>query len=306
MNKQAHKKTARSMQALKPHRGPALAALIAALTLTGAAPAAKADGPEHAYAQGESPADTSGFSESEQYGLVNADGVHEDPQHPMSTTARAFRNGILAGRSMQQVEDNKKSVNLPPLPPGMPGTKQAAARQQPAAQPRVRAGDDISKHAAIPTLPADDPAVVQPVPPTMPTEVRSTPVAPVAATAIAENPAPAGVEYVPQITPGGSYTRTVTRSYVQTTTSYSAPPEPMQTAQQIYNAPVQQVYQAPPPPAPIYVQPALYTPQAVAPAQYVYVVQPAPPPMPAGYAPRAFAPRYVMAPQPRYYTRGYW
>jgi hypothetical protein len=306
MNKQAHKITARSTLTLKPHRGQALAALIAALTLMGAAPAAQADGPERAYAQSEPPADASGFSENEQYGLVNADGVHEDPQHPMSTTARAFRNGIIAGRSMQQVEDDKKSVNLPPLPPGMPGTKQAAAYQRPSTQPHVRGGDDTSKRAAIPTLPADDTAVVQPVPSIVPTEVRSTSVAPVAATAVAENPPPVSAEYVPQMTPGSSYTRTVTRSYVQTTTSYSAPAEPIQAAQPIYNAPVQQVYQAPPPPAPAYVQPALYAPQAVAPAQYVYVIQPAPQPMPAGYGPRAFAPRYVMAPQPRYYTRGYW
>jgi hypothetical protein len=64
---------------------------------------AHADGPVNAY--GQSPYQ---YSEDEEDGLVNADGAQEDPQAAMSTTARAYRNGIIGGRRMQRAEDDAR------------------------------------------------------------------------------------------------------------------------------------------------------------------------------------------------------
>jgi hypothetical protein len=305
-------------------RGLALAALTAALFLTAIAPAARADGAVTAYVPHEPAASPAGLSETEQDGLVNADGVREDPQHPMSTTARAFRNGIVNGRRIQKAEDEKKYVDLPPLPPGLRGSPVVAVHRPPALRPHVVAEDDNAQWTTIPPQPGrpaaeapaqttNDAAIVQPVPASVPTSVAAIPVAPTAAAApvapevVAEAAAPAAGGYTPAMAPGSSYSTTVTKIYTQTSTSYTAPAQPIPPAPQIYNAPVQQVYQAPPQPAPIYyAQPTAYVPPGAAPTQYVYVARPAPPVWTPGYGTRAYVPRYSVPPRPVYYTRGYW
>lgn len=86
----------------------ALALVIAGVTHMGAA---WADGPEAAY--GDDPS----LSPNEY--KVNVDGAREDPNAPMSGTARAYRNGLLTGRAMQKVDDEKAAASvLPPIPRG--------------------------------------------------------------------------------------------------------------------------------------------------------------------------------------------
>lgn len=50
----------------------------------------------------------SAYDEDIQNGYVNADGAVEDPQAPMSTTARAYRNGYIGGRQTQKSEDDAR------------------------------------------------------------------------------------------------------------------------------------------------------------------------------------------------------
>ncbi|CAB3754511.1 hypothetical protein [Paraburkholderia humisilvae] len=86
----------------------AFSLVIAGVTHMGAA---WADGPEEAY--GTDPS----LSPNEY--KVNVDGMKEDPNAPMSDKARAYRNGLLTGRAMQKVDDEKASGSvLPPIPHG--------------------------------------------------------------------------------------------------------------------------------------------------------------------------------------------
>lgn len=97
--------------------------------------AAHADGPEDEYDHG-SPAIARSLGPNEY--VVNADGAPEDPQHRMSDTARAYRNGLINGR--RQEAARRQQVNVPPLPGN--GTV---------------AEDDASTYTSIPPQPVQRP-----------------------------------------------------------------------------------------------------------------------------------------------------
>jgi hypothetical protein len=84
------------------------------ILLAGTASAAYADGPEESYDHG-TPAVARTLSPNEY--LVNADGAQEDPKYKMSEVARAYRNGMIAGR--KEAAAKQEASNLPPLPPDM-------------------------------------------------------------------------------------------------------------------------------------------------------------------------------------------
>lgn len=84
------------------------------IVLAGTASAAYADGPIDSYDHG-SPAVARTLSPNEY--LVNADGAQEDPQYRMSEVARAYRNGMIAGR--KEAAAKQEAATLPPLPPDM-------------------------------------------------------------------------------------------------------------------------------------------------------------------------------------------
>ena len=86
-----------------------------------------ADGPESAYDHGD-PAVARTLSPNEY--LINADGAQEDPQHRMSDAARAYRNGLIAGRK----EEAEREAKVPPLPP----------------LPHTVSEDDNSRYTSIP------------------------------------------------------------------------------------------------------------------------------------------------------------
>lgn len=118
--------------------------LLVVAFLASAASVALADGPASAYGNNALSPNEEDISE----GLVNADGKQEDPSAPMTTTARAFRNGLINGRQMQKDQDAQ--VNLPPLPPDMPA---------PAAQPKGYSG--FPQAAQVQAIPTQQPRVQQ-------------------------------------------------------------------------------------------------------------------------------------------------
>lgn len=100
--------------------------LLVTFLLATVASVAHADGPVSAY--GQNPYQ---YSEDEEDGLVNADGRMEDPQTPMSTTARAYRNGIIGGRRMQHAEDEARYAQAQQLPQYQPQQYQPQPQYQP-------------------------------------------------------------------------------------------------------------------------------------------------------------------------------
>jgi hypothetical protein len=90
------------------------AVVVAATSLF--AGAARADGPQAAYENGAPLASTLDPNEY----VVNADGAQEDPNHRMSDTARAYRNGIINGKALQKQADTQaRLADVPPIPPDM-------------------------------------------------------------------------------------------------------------------------------------------------------------------------------------------
>jgi hypothetical protein len=69
----------------------AIAALLMAVSFS-----ARADGPLDGYDDGAPPAIARTLAPNEY--VINADGAPEDPDHRMSDVARAYRNGLIAGR----------------------------------------------------------------------------------------------------------------------------------------------------------------------------------------------------------------
>lgn len=105
---------------------------IRALVLLAVSGAAMADGKPSQYDQ----AIINQMSLDPNEAVVNDDGAVENPASKMTPTARAFRNGIINGRRMQQ-----ESADVPPLPPTMAEdshgwTPPPAPRVAPQAPPR--------------------------------------------------------------------------------------------------------------------------------------------------------------------------
>ncbi|SAL05976.1 hypothetical protein AWB81_07390 [Caballeronia arationis] len=71
-------------------------AFAIAVLLMVASISARADGPLDGYDDGAPPAIARTLSPNEY--VINADGASEDPDHRMSDVARAYRNGVIAGR----------------------------------------------------------------------------------------------------------------------------------------------------------------------------------------------------------------
>ncbi|BDD79734.1 hypothetical protein [Burkholderia phage FLC9] len=123
-----------------------VAATAAAVMLVATPHLAWADGPVSAYDGTEDLA----LAPNERVvseGLTNDDGAVEDPQHPMTPTARAFRNGLINGRAMQKQMDAQNVPPLPPLPADMP--------TQAPAQPKAYAG--YPQAAQVQAIPAQRP-----------------------------------------------------------------------------------------------------------------------------------------------------
>jgi hypothetical protein len=92
--------------------------LFLAVLMATTASVALADGPRSAY-DGDEDLALAPNERVVSEGLVNDDGAMEDPNHQMTPTARAFRNGLINGREMQKTQDQREvaQVNVPPLPP---------------------------------------------------------------------------------------------------------------------------------------------------------------------------------------------
>lgn len=104
--------------------------------LAGASTLAYADGEIDEYDHGET-AVARTLSPNEY--LVNADGMQEDAKHRMSDVARAYRNGLIAGR--KEADAKRQAVELPPLPAHTQVAEvdvDADADSPPLAQPRPR------------------------------------------------------------------------------------------------------------------------------------------------------------------------
>jgi hypothetical protein len=212
-----------------------------------------ADGPVSAY-DGEQDLALSPNEQVVSESMANDDGAVEDPQHRMSGTARAFRNGVINGRAMQRDEDAKVVTPLPPLPKGYAGFPAAAQVQ------------------VIPTAPIRQVALPPPPPPALPVQY-------------AQAPEPAYPQYPRQQRP---IVINVTQSAPQYAQPYSQPyqqPYPPQQQQQYYGgddggamyaeAPPAQyaaAYMAPPPvyaqPRPVYVARPIIAPQYLPPSYY--------------------------------------
>ncbi|WP_347556853.1 hypothetical protein [Robbsia sp. KACC 23696] len=82
--------------------------------LSVSASAAYADGPADSY---DHSATAVARTLSPNEYLVNADGAQEDPDHRMSDVARAYRNGMIAGR--KEAAAKQQAAGMPPLPPDM-------------------------------------------------------------------------------------------------------------------------------------------------------------------------------------------
>lgn len=112
---------------------------ISALVLLAVSGVALADGKPAQYDQ----AIVNQMSLDPNEAVVNDDGAIEDPTAKMSSTARAFRNGVFHGRRMQKEQDDASNTP-PPLPPS------AAPANRPA---RIVAQDDQSTYTRIPPQP---------------------------------------------------------------------------------------------------------------------------------------------------------
>lgn len=246
-----------------------------------------ADGPYSAYQNGGHARQSAEDPENIAEGIVNADGANEDARNPMSTTARAFRNGLINGRAMQKAEDEKRyaAIDLPPLPAGM-----ASTPPKPHRAPRVVAEDDDAKWTTIPPQ-TDAPAHVT----ANPYEPEAQPpqvVEPARVPRADQDPG-----NVPSGYPAYSTTTATRHTYTSTTTSsYSSSPYPYadQAARPSYTPPLEQERQQP------VVTVVPYVPPQSLPTQYVYLLQPGRAPLtylPMGYWPRRYAPHYAMVPR---------
>jgi hypothetical protein len=107
-------------------------ALALSVLLMSVALSARADGPLEGYDDGAPPAIARTLGPNEY--VINADGAQEDPDHRMSDVARAYRNGLIAGRQ-QEIERQRRIIAAqnarndattdyvmanPPLPPYPP------------------------------------------------------------------------------------------------------------------------------------------------------------------------------------------
>lgn len=114
--------------------------------LGGIASVAYADGPVEDYDHS-SPAVARTLSPGEY--LVNADGAQEDPEHRMSDVARAYRNGLIAGR--KEAAAKQQAGSVPPLPPDM----QSVAVKPPLVSHRYV----YAERPTAPTVPAEQEVV---------------------------------------------------------------------------------------------------------------------------------------------------
>lgn len=195
--------------------------------------------------------------------LINDDGRTEDPHAMMSPTARAFRNGIINGRRMQQ-----ETHDVPPLPPieSQPEPHYVA----PQAPPR-------------PSRPPQ-----QPHQPTIVAQAGGS-----YAAVGDDGDVTASVGHFPR--DRGA----VTNIYVQPAQQYQPPQYQQYQAPRQYQQ--YQPYRYAQEEEPVYEEPqAVYAPPP-GPPQSTYVIIPGvPPTLATGYWPRGYFPRY--APVPRGYV----
>jgi hypothetical protein len=110
-------------QSVKIKTQVAVVAAAVAVATSLQATVARAQSPDSAY---ENDARLTSTLDPGEY-LANADGAKEDPNHPMTDVARAYRNGLINGKAMQKQADAKeRQANVPPLPPDMQGEHEAA------------------------------------------------------------------------------------------------------------------------------------------------------------------------------------
>jgi hypothetical protein len=153
----------------------ALTAVVAAASSLFAG-AARADGPQAAYENGAPLASTLDPNEY----VVNADGAQEDPNHRMSDTARAYRNGLINGKAMQKQADTQaRLADVPPIPPDMQNGQ--AARVTPIPMPAAAARPlppepRYAQYAPPPPPPRPEPAYVVAEAPEEPPPVYAQPV----------------------------------------------------------------------------------------------------------------------------------
>lgn len=207
--------------AMRKVGGVSLLAVTLAVACVTHVGAAWADGPESAYDDGGRDPSLS----PNEY-KVNVDGMREDPNAPMSDTARAYRNGLLTGRAAQKIDDQKAAAQvLPPIPRGQ--EVRSAAVVHPVAPPPVveRPVRPVEAYAPPPQpvgappepVYAQQPVAYEPPPQPVPVYTQES--------YYAQAPAPAPVLVAQPV------------QYVQPVPVYAPPPPPVQYVYQASYAP---------------------------------------------------------------------